>query len=119
MSERTTIVLDRASIDAIAERVTEQVADLLRGESISDELIDAAEVARRLGVSRAYVYEHADELGARRLTDSPRSRLRFDPELIVDRPERDEPRPEPVRRKPAPRRSRADVDLLPVGRKRP
>ena len=78
------------------------------------------ETARRLGTSVAFVYEHADELGARRLTDSPRSRLRFDPEFIAARrvTDRTSPRLEPARRKPAPRRTRPEVELLPVGRKR-
>jgi hypothetical protein len=41
-------------------------------------LVDAASVAEHLGVSRDYVYEHADDLGARRLGSGPRARLRFD-----------------------------------------
>jgi len=40
-------------------------------------LVDAASVAEHLGVSRDYVYEHADDLGARRLGSGPRARLRF------------------------------------------
>ncbi len=41
-------------------------------------LVDAIALARLLGVSRAYVYEHADELGALRLGGGPKARLRFD-----------------------------------------
>jgi hypothetical protein len=40
-------------------------------------LVDAAAVADFLGVERSWVYEHADELGARRLGSGPRARLRF------------------------------------------
>jgi hypothetical protein len=40
-------------------------------------LVDAVTVAAYLGVSRGYVYEHANELGARRLGAGPRARLRF------------------------------------------
>jgi predicted DNA-binding transcriptional regulator AlpA len=40
-------------------------------------LVDAATVAEYLGVERSWVYEHADELGARRLGFGPRARLRF------------------------------------------
>jgi len=43
-------------------------------------LVDAATLAGLLGVSRAYVYEHATDLGALRLGDGPRARLRFDPD---------------------------------------
>jgi len=40
-------------------------------------LVDASVVAEHLGVTRGYVYQHADELGARRLGSGPRARLRF------------------------------------------
>jgi hypothetical protein len=42
-----------------------------------DRLVDAAVVAAYLSVDRAYVYENAARLGARRLGDGPRARLRF------------------------------------------
>ena len=41
-------------------------------------LVDAATLADELAVSRAYVYEHASELGALRLGSGPKARLRFD-----------------------------------------
>lgn len=41
-------------------------------------LVDAGTVAAVLGVSRAWVYEHADELGGVRLGDGAKPRLRFD-----------------------------------------
>jgi hypothetical protein len=40
-------------------------------------LVDASTLARYLGVERDWVYEHAAELGARRLGSGPRARLRF------------------------------------------
>lgn len=42
-------------------------------------LVDAAALAAELGTSRDWVYEHADELGALRLGNGPKARLRFDP----------------------------------------
>ena len=45
-------------------------------------LLTAAQVARELQVSRSWVYQHAEELGARRLGDGPRGRLRFDLETV-------------------------------------
>jgi hypothetical protein len=71
--------LDPASIEAVARRVIE-----LLGEEapFPSGLIDAAEVARRLGVAHSTVYEKAAELGAIRLGDGPRARLRFDPRLV-------------------------------------
>jgi hypothetical protein len=41
-----------------------------------------AEVARRLGVSREWVYEHAEELGASRIGTGSRPRLRFPPQVL-------------------------------------
>ena len=68
------------------ERIAQRVAQLLRDElperaEASDpvaRLLSASELARHLGVTRPWVYEHAVELGARRLGDGPRARLRFD-----------------------------------------
>jgi hypothetical protein len=40
-------------------------------------LVDAAAVAEYLSCERSWVYEHTDELGARRLGSGPRARLRF------------------------------------------
>ena len=74
--------LDPASLDAIARRVLE----VLEAEhAFSDGLIDAREVARRFGLSRSTVYEHAAELGAIRLGDGPKARLRFDPQTVEER----------------------------------
>jgi hypothetical protein len=48
-------------------------------------LVDASVLADFLGVSRAYVYEHGEQLGAIRLGAGPRARLRFDPDLALER----------------------------------
>jgi hypothetical protein len=42
------------------------------------ELVDAATVARAIGVDRSWIYAHAEELGAITLGDSARPRIRFD-----------------------------------------
>jgi hypothetical protein len=42
------------------------------------ELIDARELARRLGISRATVYANARRFGAIKLGDGPNAPLRFD-----------------------------------------
>lgn len=110
------VSLDAASIEAIAERT----AELLREQPAAGELIDAAEVARRFNVSREYVYEHQVELGAVRLGDGPKARLRFDLERVAEAlsaptaAEAERPRPRHSRR----RRQGGPVELLPVGSKR-
>jgi hypothetical protein len=43
----------------------------------SSALVDAKATASYLGVAVGWVYEHADELGARRLGSGPKARLRF------------------------------------------
>ncbi len=69
------IRLDPADIDAIAERVSRSCAGRLprrpRGSSTRPTL------GAILGVDRAWVYAHANELHAVRL-GGPRGRLRFD-----------------------------------------
>jgi hypothetical protein len=69
-------------IDAIARRVIEL---LPRGVVAPAELVDAAELARRLGVERSWVYTHAIQLGAIKLGNGRRPRLRFDPQVAIER----------------------------------
>jgi hypothetical protein len=45
---------------------------------MNGELVDATTVAKALGVSRRFVYEHRDELGCVTLGSGKRPRLRFD-----------------------------------------
>jgi hypothetical protein len=45
-------------------------------------LVDAATIAELIGTTRDWVYQNADRLGAIRLGDGPRARLRFDPERV-------------------------------------
>jgi hypothetical protein len=87
----------------------------MRGEAYP-QLIDAADVARMLGVTRGWVYEHATELGAIRLGSGTRPRLRFDP-LRIGRalehgltPGTDRRRTRRFRRSP----HMSDVELLPI-----
>lgn len=71
------IKLDPQTVEAIARRVVE----LLEKRGLQRrELVDAAELARRLGIERSWVYSHAIELGAVKLGKGAKPRLRFDPE---------------------------------------
>jgi hypothetical protein len=51
----------------------------------SAHLVDAAELARILSVSRRYVYEHRDELACVALGSGKKPRLRFDVEVARGR----------------------------------
>jgi hypothetical protein len=71
------MTLDRDDIEAIATRVVELLGEQHRSTVTAAVDVDARSVAAFLGVDRSYVYAHAHELGARRLGDGPKARLRF------------------------------------------
>lgn len=75
--------LSPESIEALASRV----AEILATEEAPPprrQLISAEDVAEWWGVGRRWVYDHADELGVRRLGAGRRPRLRFDPEEVAE-----------------------------------
>jgi hypothetical protein len=73
------VTLDHEDIEAIAERAAHRVVQLLdRPARGAYQLLDPKELARELSVSVDYVYAHAVDLGAMRLGDGPKARLRFD-----------------------------------------
>jgi hypothetical protein len=45
-------------------------------------LLTPRQVADRLGLTRTWVYLHADELGAIRVGGGPKARLRFRPDVV-------------------------------------
>jgi hypothetical protein len=101
------MALSEADIEAVAARV----ADLLRTGQASAELVDAAEIARRFGVSRDFVYDRADDLGAVRLGNGPKARLRFDPAKVAQTLRKP---PEQTAPKPRRRGTRRSSSLLPI-----
>jgi hypothetical protein len=66
------------------EQIAQRVAQLLHERNHADprsvpaRLLDATQLARHLGVTRTWVYEHAQQLGAIRLGTGTKARLRFD-----------------------------------------
>ena len=78
-------------VDAIARRVVELLegsrarADAARPfGGAGSTCLTVSQVAARYRVSRSWVYAHQRELGAMRLGDGPRARLRFDPKVVAD-----------------------------------
>lgn len=69
--------LHPADIEAIARRVAELVNPC--GGQAERRMLTAEEVGGLHGVSARWVRQHAAELGAVRLGDGPKARLRFDP----------------------------------------
>ena len=112
------IKLDAETIEAIARRVVE----LLEQRGLRKrELVDAAELARRFGIDRSWVYSHAIELGAVRLGGGTKPRLRFDPEIAARVLRRvdgeaaaDPPARSGKRAGQPPRRAGGEVRLLPI-----
>ena len=76
-------------VDAIARRVIE-LLDASRGAGATasategEACLTVAQVASRYRVSRSWVYAHQRELGAMRLGEGPRARLRFDAKVVAD-----------------------------------
>ena len=114
----TRIKLDPQTIEAIARRVVE----LLEKRGLqSRELVDAAELARRLGIERSWVYSHAIELGAVKLGGGTKPRLRFDPDVtarvlrkVGEAPAANPPARSGKRVGQPPRAEKAAVRLLPI-----
>jgi hypothetical protein len=76
------------TIEAIAQRVAQLLSEH-RAPTAGPQLVDAEQLAPQLGLTRAWVYQHAQELGAIRLGHGPKARLRFNPitaaEALADR----------------------------------
>jgi hypothetical protein len=125
------------AIEQIAQRVAQLLRHELQPADATDEppripnppavkppLVDAATVAVALGVSRVFVYDHAYELGGRRIGNGPRGRLRFDLEEARKgwtghsiKKESESPKPTVTTGSPGRRRRRqsgSGLELLPI-----
>ena len=72
-------MLDDEDIEAIADRVAAKL------RLPTDGLVGVRDVARALGMSRAWVYRNADDLGAQRLGGGQKPALRFDLARTLER----------------------------------
>lgn len=107
------------------EQIAQRVAQLLheRGETGPRpvRLLDATQLAMHLGVTRTWVYEHAQQLGAIRLGTGAKARLRFDLDTATTAIKRLHEHPTtnadnvetPLRGRPR-RRQQATIPLLPI-----
>jgi hypothetical protein len=81
--------LDPSTVERLAARTAELLADRLSAPQPAGQqlpkLLTAAQVSAWWGVHRGWVYEHASELGAIRISQGQRPRLRFDREQITRR----------------------------------
>ena len=80
-------VTEPRSESDLVEAIARRVVELLRTHEPRQHqarLVDAATLARELGVERDWVYANAERLGAIRL-GGPRGRLRFDREVVAEK----------------------------------
>lgn len=70
-------MLSAADVDRIAEAVCDRMGGSL------PQLLTADQVAERLSVDRDWVYENADDLGAIRIGNGSKPRLRFDAAKVL------------------------------------
>jgi predicted DNA-binding transcriptional regulator AlpA len=102
---------DGAPLDvhAVAEAVVDVLAErglvIYAGPGSSARVLNVQEVARLLGRSTGWVYEHAIELGAIRMGTGPKARIGFDAAAIEQWKRARQRGPAP-KSAPAPRRSR-------------
>lgn len=114
---------DEQAIRELAEAlvdVLEERGIFTKPEEPPGRVLNVGDVAKLLGCSRQWVYEHATELGAFRFTSGPRGRIGFDRDEIErwKRDRRDErtiPTPRTTRRRGRPRKgtTAAGVPLIP------
>jgi hypothetical protein len=74
---------DPQFVDAIARRMLELARQPDLGHQTPPSLLTVAEVAERLRVSPKWVYANQHRLGAIKLGDGPKARLRFDESVIA------------------------------------
>jgi hypothetical protein len=112
------------------EQVAGRVAQLLRHDLMRTEAnpapqagwMTAKELASHLHLNPAWVYEHADELGAIRTSDGPKARIRFDLHTATEALKRHQRQTAPAAHALKPRQPisgpyRTDAPLLEIRRR--
>jgi hypothetical protein len=102
-------------LELLADLVAERLTPLLERDAPAGDLVDVKTIARMLSVTPSFVYEHAPELGGRKVGTGPKAPWRFDPEQAragLSRPEPSQPERRPVPRRR--RRTPTSVPLLPI-----
>jgi hypothetical protein len=97
-------------LEALADLIAERLAARAAGE-----LITPAELARRLGRSRDWIYDHAEQLGGIRIGNGDRPRVFFPWPLALEPGGKRQRRKPPIVASTRPRRRKpTSVELLPI-----
>jgi hypothetical protein len=93
--------MERAPNDADTERIARRVVEVLREEErpTTGVLLKTEDAARLLGVDAEWVRAHRVALGAVKLGDGPKARLRFPREAAAAAEEQPTSRARPMRRR--------------------
>jgi hypothetical protein len=110
-ADRTVAVMElpETQLQLLAQLLARELGSIY---GLEPALLTAAEVARRYGVTRAWVYKHAGELGGQRMGSGPKARLRFRQIEVRRRLGAED------RAASAPASRAGAVELLPVGARR-
>jgi hypothetical protein len=120
MAAESASLAEARLVDAIARRVVElleggraRAGGAGAGARAASAYLTVSQVAARYRVSRSWVYAHQRELGAIRLGQGPRARLRFDAAVVAEAIAAfDRPPQGPVKSDVTDRRSRPQVRLI-------
>jgi hypothetical protein len=104
-----------AALEALADRIADKVVQRLAAPTPEcAHLVDAADAAAILGVSRDYIYRHATELDGVRVGNGMRPRWRFDPARLLARGSALESPTLPRKTKARRHKAGKAVELLPI-----
>jgi hypothetical protein len=119
MAAESASLAEARLVDAIARRVVElleggraRAGGAGGGARTASAYLTVSQVAARYRVSRSWVYAHQRELGAIRLGQGPRARLRFDAGVVADAITAFDRAEGPVKGEMTDRRSRPQVRLI-------
>jgi hypothetical protein len=114
------VSLTADDVELVAQRAAELVRDelmaLLGSRALTGTLglVDALTVASALNVTRGFVYEHASELGGRRIGGGPKALWRFDLSAAMEAHTQTVSTPEVRPRRRTRQALPATVPLLPI-----
>ncbi|MGD1055775.1 MAG: hypothetical protein ABR992_00015 [Solirubrobacteraceae bacterium] len=118
-ARRIAVELTPQTVEQIATRVAQLMHHQQTSPTGTPGWMTAKELAAHLKINPAWVYEHAQELGAIRTGTGPKARIRFDLHTATQALKHQQPATATTRRKPTPRPTPypTDAPLLEIRRR--